>query len=478
VDGDPATGAEDEDRTTLTTYTPDGGIATLTAVNPSTGNQVTRYVYGTTLADSDVARSDLLRAEIYPDSDDTADPLGNGPDGVYDRIEYKYNRQDERKEIKDQNGTVRTIDFDKLGRQTEDRVTTLGSGVDGAVRRIATIYEVRGLREKVTSYDNPTAGAGNVVNEVQAEYNDFAQLVTEYQAHAGAVNTASTPKVQYGYADGSANTVRPTSVTYPDGRQLDFDYGTAGGIDDAASRIQAVKDVTLALVQYAYLGQATFVEADYTEPDVKWTLIDLAGNNDPDTGDIYSGLDRFGRVKDNRWYDYGASTDADRIKYGYDRAGNRLWREVPLDPNDSHDELYAYDGLQRLDDFDRGALNAAKGKPCFHVEDSKLLDCKVTIKKKINCGFKGRFITPKAICDGIGKKVADKKTGLDVECPNGCECKNKEKQDGKTLTKTYKDLTLPLDEEVRKGCKVIIDITVKLKVGKGWIGECCKKEGK
>ncbi|NQT41537.1 MAG: hypothetical protein HQ581_28870 [Planctomycetes bacterium] len=48
--------------------------------------------------------------------------------------------------------------------------------------------------------------------------------------------------------------------------------------------------------------------------------------DDPDTGDIYRGVDRFGRVKDSLWYDHGSSADADRIKYTHDRAGNRLTR--------------------------------------------------------------------------------------------------------------------------------------------------------
>ena len=38
-------------------YTPDARLATLTAVNGVTGDQLTQYVYGTTLADSSVARS-------------------------------------------------------------------------------------------------------------------------------------------------------------------------------------------------------------------------------------------------------------------------------------------------------------------------------------------------------------------------------------------------------------------------------------
>jgi len=50
------------------------------------------FVDGATLTDSSIARSDLLRAEIYPDSDDVASPLGDGADATYDRLEYKYNR--------------------------------------------------------------------------------------------------------------------------------------------------------------------------------------------------------------------------------------------------------------------------------------------------------------------------------------------------------------------------------------------------
>jgi hypothetical protein len=46
----------------------------------------------------------------------------------------------------------------------------------------------------------------------------------QYQEHSGAVNTGTTPKVEYGYADGSADTIRPASMTYPNGRALDYLY--------------------------------------------------------------------------------------------------------------------------------------------------------------------------------------------------------------------------------------------------------------
>ena len=199
VDGNPATGNADEDVTVEMAYNSDGNIQTLTAKNSSTGDQTTTYIYGTSLADSGVATSTLKRAEIYPDSDDTTG-LGNGSDGVYDRIELKYDRQQALVEVKDQQETVHAFDFDALGRQTQDRVTSLGSGVDGTVRRIATEYDGLGRKSRITSYDNPTVGSGSIVNDLAFVYDDFGQLITEYQEHGGAVNTSTSLKVQYAYA--------------------------------------------------------------------------------------------------------------------------------------------------------------------------------------------------------------------------------------------------------------------------------------
>eukprot|EP00456_Euglypha_rotunda_P092145 TRINITY_DN96_c2_g4_i2.p1 TRINITY_DN96_c2_g4~~TRINITY_DN96_c2_g4_i2.p1 ORF type:complete len:480 (+),score=98.55 TRINITY_DN96_c2_g4_i2:574-2013(+) len=309
--------SDDRNLSMLRTYAPDGGLATLTVINTKTGDQTTTFTYGTTLANSDIATSNLKRTETYADSV-----------GGSDQIQYSYNRRGEVKQVTDQNGTVHVFERDNLGRMIHDRVTVLGTGVDGTVRRISITYDVLGRKSKITSWNNASVGSGDIVNEVLFVYNNFGQLITDYQSHAGAVNTSTTPKVQYGFANGSANTVRPTTITCPNGRVLTFDYSTSGTMPDACSRIDSIKDSSQTLVQYAYLGVKTFVTADYQQPNVKWTMADLSGSNDPNTGDIYSGLDRFGRVKDNRWYNYGNSTDVDRVKHGYDRAGNRLYVKI------------------------------------------------------------------------------------------------------------------------------------------------------
>jgi len=56
------------------------------------------------------------------------------------------------------------------------------------------------------------------------------------------------------------------------------------------------------------------------------------------------------------WPDYGSSTDAQRVKHGYDRAGNRLWRETPVAAaaGKHFDEFYTYDGIYQLANLDRG----------------------------------------------------------------------------------------------------------------------------
>jgi len=265
----------DTNVTVETSYNADGNVHKITAKNAATGDQVTEYVYGTTLSDSEIASSLLKRAEVYPDSVDSSD-----------QITVEYNRQSQVTKQTDQGGTVHEYDFAKLGRQTHDRVTALDTGVDVVVRRLSTSYEVRGMRETITSWNNASVTSGDVVNEVEFTYNDFGQLTADYQNHSAAVNVLTTPKVQYNYASGSDNTIRATTITYPDGRVITYDYDSTDSMPDALSRVAAIVDddgSSTHLADYSYLGQSTFVETDYTEPDIKYTLIGTAGGNDPDS---------------------------------------------------------------------------------------------------------------------------------------------------------------------------------------------------
>lgn len=60
-------------------------------------------------------------------------------------------------------------------------MTTLGSGVDGAIRRLETAYDTAGRADLFTSYD--ASSGGNVVNQVQRGYNEaIIEKLTERYA--------------------------------------------------------------------------------------------------------------------------------------------------------------------------------------------------------------------------------------------------------------------------------------------------------
>jgi RHS repeat-associated protein len=322
-------------------YNSDGNLVRLTAVNPTTGDQTTTYVYGSTVATSAIASNDLLVATIYPDS-----VAGS------DQVIRTFNRQGQVAGLVDQNGNVHQYLFDLLGRPTDDIVGVIAAGVDASVQRIGRSYEIRGLVYQITSYQD---AAGTVIaNQVQNEYNSFQQLVTQYQEHGGGVDPSTSPQVDYSFADGSNNTVRPTSLVYPSGRVISFGYGATAADDDQLSRISSFFDVGsgTTLVNYTYLGLGTYVESNAPQPNLTWTVKGGSGSNP------YTGLDQFGRVVNCLWTN--SSNTVDQIQYGYNQASSRIWRADPVASTQSppvyQDELYGYDGLQRLTDMRRGQL--------------------------------------------------------------------------------------------------------------------------
>ena len=94
---------------------------------------------------------------------------------------------------------------------------------------------------------------------------------------------------------------------------------------------------------------------DYEEIQVN---LDYAGDTN-----TFSALDRFGRVTDQVWNDYQPDPDVplDAFSYGYDRVGNRVWKEnvgaaeIPATPVHL-DELYDYDLVNQLSGVERGNL--------------------------------------------------------------------------------------------------------------------------
>ena len=150
--------------------------------------------------------------------------------------------------------------------------------------------------------------------------------------------TDSTPYVGYNYDAG--NGYRLASIDYPNGRTVSYNYGETGTADDSLNRLSTITDDSTGqtLAAYSYLGLNTVATEDFQQPKIK---LDYSGGND-----TYTALDRFGRVRDQIWSDYGNDTTADGYSYTYDQAGNVQSRANDLD--NALSETYEYNALDGL----------------------------------------------------------------------------------------------------------------------------------
>jgi RHS repeat-associated protein len=230
--------------------------------------------------------------------------------------------------------------------------------------RLTTGYNERGLVIRSTSL-NPAGSA--VINEAKSAYNAFNQLVAEWQEHGGAVNTATSPKVQYSYEDGSANTIRPTGIINPDGSSITTGYSTA--MASALSRPDQIKEGSSVLATLKYLGLGTLVELKYQS--AANAMLTMENGSTGDAGDIYSGLDRFGRLIETIWKT--GSTDLVHTKYGRNRVGGVVWQlnvKAHASSVATQDNFYWYDGLQQVTRHDRGDLTPGSGPPYTGTDPS------------------------------------------------------------------------------------------------------------
>ncbi|ADB18358.1 hypothetical protein Psta_3700 [Pirellula staleyi DSM 6068] len=148
-------------------------------------------------------------------------------------------------------------------------------------------------------------------------------------------------------------------MTYPSGEVLSYSYDDT--VADNLSRVRTLSKDATEVCQYSYLGLSTFVTTDYLKPEIKLDYVLGSGANP------YAG---FGRVIDHWWANYGASSSSSssssgsgsslvHLKYGYNRSSSRTYKEdlVAQSYDKDFDELYEYDGLQRLKKFHRGRLS-------------------------------------------------------------------------------------------------------------------------
>src|SRR5439155_5019976 len=148
--------------------------------------------------------------------------------------------------------------------------------------------------------------------------------------------------------------------TYPSGRVITYNY--ASGLDNTISRLTSISDGATTLESLSYLGLNTVVIRSQPQSGTQLTYVKQSGESNGDAGDQYTGLDRFGRVVDQRWIITATGVANYRMQYSYDRDGNVLYANNLV--NSSFSELYhangsgnGYDQLNQLTNFARGTLN-------------------------------------------------------------------------------------------------------------------------
>jgi RHS repeat-associated protein len=312
-------------------------------------NQATTYLY------EDEVDATRRTNEIFPDSTDTTSSGTN-------QIKLAYNVDGGLSQRTDQRGTVIAYNYANNRLLANQSVSTLGTGVDGAVQSIALTYDNLNRKQNVTSYASP-GGLGTVVNDVQFAYNDSSQIVTTYQSHSGAVNTSTSPNVQYTYDATLTGSIfssqhRLQMVVYPNGRTVYYDYGPSGSAYNALSQVRTIWDTNTsgtALATYSYNGAGSrLAMVNLPQPSLMLNLFQ-------GTSGTYAGLDRFGRVVDQYWQGYGSTADADRVRYAYDYSGGRIYRDIDaaIYSTNNMDQAYGYDGLHRLTSLQQGTLSGS-----------------------------------------------------------------------------------------------------------------------
>jgi len=208
----------------------------LSDVNNPSSLQVTRHAF-----------DDLDRPirTVYPDSNDPIDGSNDGPDGIFDRIEIRYDENSNPIQVTDQRGVIFNTSFDPGNRPTEQN-NTLPDEVPGTTRQTYT-------------YDalNRTTSAKNNYANVEQTFDAFSRLTAETQSirldSTGFDQGWEQPiQVRHRY-DKQSNRI---ACQVLDGTDTDLDVATAFDVLNRTDSISAAyfKTPLHSIARYAYIG--------------------------------------------------------------------------------------------------------------------------------------------------------------------------------------------------------------------------------
>jgi len=204
------------------------------------------------------------------------------------------------------------------------------------ISTVTYAYDALGRPTSVTDNNDPNdANDNSTVNWTYTRENDGDLEVEESQEYGAAADRVLTSTYDL--------SGRLKSLEYPSGLTLSYTYDDLG-------RITAVNDGTNDRVADTYTGRL-LEKREYHNGTYLTHLDDSDENLDG------YGYDSFGRIKNHRWMNSGDQLIAG-WSYDYDRIANKDYQEDLKDSTES--ELYGYDTVYRLTDFERGQLNEQK----------------------------------------------------------------------------------------------------------------------
>ena len=146
------------------------------------------------------------------------------------------------------------------------------------VKRIETTYLARGLVDHVTQYDNATVGSGSVTDDTEKTYDGLGNVTAFSQDVDSAIGGSGRASFEVDYAysvvtpTGGRVTSRRDQMTYPDGTEVGYSYGSSGSIAETAVRVDKMTQSKVDLATYDYLGAGQVVTTTLNEAGISSTV--------------------------------------------------------------------------------------------------------------------------------------------------------------------------------------------------------------
>lgn len=302
------------------------GAGALDTSNPSNpdGQITTRYTYDgnsrlTTLTDD--------RGNVTRYSYDALNRLTVETFADMTTKRYAYDRDDNIVRYTDNNGSLQNYLYDAINRRVRADITR-AAGVTGTT---LNQYEYDGLSRQTRMTDNNEPASAGDDSNVTYAYDSLSRMIEERQ-NGRAITS-----------DWFAGEQR-NALTYPNDRKLALTF-------DDLDRTKTINDTGAAtnIVNYDYIGPERVLERQL-QNNVRLTYLN-------DAGTIDTGYDPIKRTVGHRHL-RGDNSLVVGFTHAYDREDNKRFERKLHSAGNS--ELYAYDSVYRIIDFQRGQLTATE----------------------------------------------------------------------------------------------------------------------